>query len=169
MTKGGGDTAASEQLAATMKQLTEQTDPFRKEYLAQQTELLTDPESWIKGQGSPFIQSAMARLGQGVSQNAQRTREGLDTAGLSRTPFGQRIMAEQSAQAGQAQSQIPVGIAQAFMQGGPAFASSLTGQGIQAGSAAAGVEGQLAGQQAGMMGQIGQAAAMTAMILAMST
>jgi hypothetical protein len=76
----------------------------------------------------PIIQQAVSGANQATSQALRGTESSLASSGLSRTPYGQRILAETRLGGAQAAGRIPTDIAQGFIGQAPQFSQGLLGQ-----------------------------------------
>lgn len=101
----------------------------------------------------PVVQKATEASGLASGQARQNTQASLARSGLSGTPFGERILAEQGQSAALARSQLGPQIAQQFI----GMAPGLTGQATQSatGLVSAGMQGNAA-QQAAKQQTMGQ-------------
>lgn len=76
----------------------------------------------------PIIQQSVSASNQAASDALRQTRDSLAQSGLSRTPYGQSILAGTRMQGAQQTAAIPTQIAQSFIEQAPQFSSSLMGQ-----------------------------------------
>lgn len=76
----------------------------------------------------PIIQQSVGASRAAESDALRSTEDSLARSGLSRTPYGQSILAGTRMEGAQRTAQIPTQTAQSFIEMGPSFASSAMGQ-----------------------------------------
>lgn len=76
----------------------------------------------------PIIQQSVSASNQAASDALRQTRDSLAQSGLSRTPYGQSILAGTRMQGAQQTAGIPTQYAQSFIDQAPGFSQGLLGQ-----------------------------------------
>lgn len=73
----------------------------------------------------PIIQSSVSNANQALSDTLRGTEGSLASSGLTRTPYGQRILAQTRNEGNQAISRIPTDLAQGFAGQAPGLVQGL--------------------------------------------
>lgn len=95
---------------------------FNNSFIQQVTEAL---RTGGIGAQIPIIGQAVSSANQAQSQALQGTENSLASSGLTRSPYGQSILAQQRQQGAQAIGRIPTDYAQQFIGQGPSFSGGL--------------------------------------------
>lgn len=149
--KGGGKGAspAEKEAARASREVRTQTRPLRLNVLDLFNQVVSGAKTGTLGTQVPFIQQAVSQSLASESRARDTTERTIARAGLGRTPFGQRILAEQRRSGAESRSLLPQQLAAPFLSGAPEFAGSLTSAGLSSttGLGFAGAQRQAAEQR----------------------
>ena len=120
----GGSGRGEDLLGKTINQLAAETTPIRGELSNQFLEAL---RTGGVGAQIPIIGAAQSASREATSRALTGTEEQLTAAGLARTPFAARTMAQTRLSGETATSMIPTDIARAFIGAAPGFSMAPVG------------------------------------------
>jgi len=124
MSKGGGGSGDSGQLAGIIRELSGETKPIRDELSSQFLEAL---QTGGIGARIPIIGAAQEQSRAGTARALTSTQDQITRMGLGRTPFAASTLAQTRVQGDQATSMIPSQVAQGFIGSAPQYAMAPVG------------------------------------------